>query len=143
MTQDGVQRSTKVEDGRTVASAHEGRIGILRRLGYASLVFWPFTFLAHQPHPEEIQQQLVITLQFGWVVVPFITARVSERSVAGWQRQEGVSRLGSGCRSSHSSVDLFHHWFRAGVGSKVYVVYWCPQRDFLKGEPIPSPSKLM
>ena len=81
MTQDGVQRSTKVEDGRTVASAHEGRIGILRRLGYASLVFWPFTFLAHQPHPEEIQQQLVITLQFGWVVVPFITARVSKRAL--------------------------------------------------------------
>lgn len=49
--------------------------------------------------------------------------RSIEASVAGWQRQEGVSRLGCGCRSSHSSVDLFHHWFRAGVGSKVYVVY--------------------
>jgi hypothetical protein len=80
MAKEGLQSSANFQSVRTTVSAHEGRIGILRRLGYASLVFWPATFLA-EPHPEEIQQQLVTTLQFSWVVVPFITTRVSKRAL--------------------------------------------------------------
>jgi hypothetical protein len=41
-------------------------------MGYASLMFWPFTFLGHYHHED-----LVATLLFSYLVLPFITARIA------------------------------------------------------------------
>lgn len=60
----------------THMSIHEARIGILRRMGYASLVFWPGALMGHYPHNED----LIIALLPSYGILPFITARVAKRA---------------------------------------------------------------
>ena len=59
-----------------VLSTHEERIAVLRRMGYASLVFWPGTLMAHHPYNEEFWTALL----FSYGVLPFITAGIAKRA---------------------------------------------------------------
>lgn len=76
---------------KTLMGTHEARIGILRRMGYASLVFWPAALMGDHPYNEDLVSPLL--LSYG--VLPFITARVAKRAFQQGRILKGVSCVGS------------------------------------------------
>ena len=55
--------------------SHEDRIGILRRAGYVSLLFWAFSLNANSGG------EVLDAIHLSYVVWPFVTARLARRAL--------------------------------------------------------------